>query len=225
MNKSAHTVYCVEDDPGIRELVNYALKSEGFITKVFERAEDMLIECEKELPNLILLDIMLPGIDGIDALKILRQKYSSAPLRIIMLTAKTGESSKVDGLDSGADDYITKPFSVLELIARVKAHLRGVKTDGDIIELGDITLDAKSRTVKVGGKNVVLTAKEFDILRHLMLNAGAVLSREDLVKDIWGFEYFGESRTVDIHIKNIRSKLGASGEAIQSIRGVGYKFC
>jgi two-component system alkaline phosphatase synthesis response regulator PhoP len=224
VNTVPRTIYCVEDDAPIRELTSYALKSEGFAVEAFETAEALLLRCGTGLPDLILLDIMLPGLDGIEALKTLRQKYKSAALKIIMLTAKTSESYKVNGLDSGADDSITKPFSILELIARVKAHLRTVKKDAAVLEAGGVILNAKSREVRAGGCAVALTAKEFELLRYLMLNSGEVLSREELVKNVWGFEYFGESRTVDIHIKNLREKLGSSGGSIQSVRGVGYIF-
>ena len=219
-----HLIYSVEDDDSIRDLIAYAVKSEGYEIKSFVTAEDMLAETERIAPNLILLDVMLPKTDGIQALKILRDKYKSADIKIIMLTAKTSEINKVAGLDAGADDYMTKPFSVLELLARIRANLRKKSAeleDGEI-KIGGVSLNQSSRTAAAGGREINLTAKEFELLKYLMLNAGAVVPRDKLLKDIWGYEYFGESRTVDIHIKNLREKLGDFGALIESVRGAGY---
>ena len=214
----------VEDDDAIRELVIYALNQEKLLVKAFVRAEEMLAECAKVVPDLILLDIMLPGIDGIEALKRFRAGYKSADTRIIMLTAKGSEINKVTGLDAGADDYITKPFSILELAARVRANLRKktIKPAGGELKVNSIVLNQDTRTVSVNAEEINLTRKEFELLRFLMLNAGAATERETLLKEIWGFEYFGETRTVDIHMKNLKRKLGAQSESIQSVRGVGY---
>jgi len=222
MNKPL--IYSAEDDDAIRELIEYAVKADGYEIKAFADADTLLLECGKRIPDLILLDIMMPKTDGISALKAFKEKYKAANTRIIMLTARVSEISKITGLDAGADDYITKPFSVLELMARIRANLRK-KTisfeDGEL-KINTITLNQESRTVTVNGKQAALTHKEFELLRFLMLNAGNVVQRDKLLKDIWGYDYFGESRTVDIHMKNLRDKLGAEAEAIQSIRGVGY---
>ena len=217
-------IYSVEDDDAIRDLIAYALKSEGYEVKSFADAESCLAEAEKTLPELILLDIMLPGKDGMETLKILREKYKSANLKIIMLTAKASEINKVQGLDAGADDYITKPFSVLELAARVRANFRkkNAGIDGGIIKIGVVTLNQNSRMAVADGDVLRLTAKEYELLKYLMLNAGTVAERDKLLKEIWGYEYFGESRTVDNHIKNLREKLGAAGSMIESVRGSGY---
>jgi two-component system alkaline phosphatase synthesis response regulator PhoP len=167
---------------------------------------------------------MMPGTDGLTALKIFRDKYKSAGTKIIMLTAKSSEISKITGLDSGADDYITKPFSVLELMARIRANLRkkSVSVENGNLQVNSIILNQESRIVTVCGAEVSLTQKEFELLKFLMINAGNVVEREKLLKEIWGYEYYGESRTVDIHMKNLREKLGAESVAIQSVRGVGY---
>jgi two-component system alkaline phosphatase synthesis response regulator PhoP len=217
-------IYICEDDDALRELVAYAVKSEGYTLKAFDAAEKLLEECSRCVPDLMVLDIMLPGIDGVEALKRFRQTYAGADTRVIMLTAKGTEGNRVAGLDAGADDYVTKPFSVLELMARIRAHLRKktVAVSGGVLNCGDISLFQDAREVKVDKKNVVLTQKEFELLRLLMLNTGVALEREKIVKEIWGYDYFGESRTVDIHIKNIREKLGGAGKMIQSMRGVGY---
>lgn len=218
-------IYSVEDDESIRELIKYALINEGFEVAVFENAEDMLKALEDAPPQLILIDIMLPKMNGIEALKFIREKYKSVNIKIIMLTAKNSEISKVSGLNDGADDYVTKPFSVLELIARIKANLRKFSIDvidGGTFSFSGICLNTLNRTVTVDGTDVSLTYKEFELLLTLIKNAGVILEREKLLKEIWGYEYFGESRTVDIHIKNLRTKLGKYSECIQSVRGAGY---
>jgi len=219
-----HLIYSAEDDDSIRDLIEYAVKGEGYEIKVFPDADKLLLECGKRIPDLILLDIMMPNTDGITALKIFKEKYKSADTRIIMLTAKSSEINKITGLDNGADDYITKPFSVLELMARIRANLRkkiAIQNSGDI-KINSLVLNQDSRIVTVGGKEIILTHKEFELLKFLMLNAGTVLDREKIIKELWGYEYFGTGRTVDIHIKNLREKLGDETEIIQSVRGVGY---
>jgi len=222
MNKQL--IYTAEDDDSIRELINYAIANEGYEVVSFCNADLLLQECDKKIPDLIVLDVMMPGTDGIQALKIFRQKYSSAATSVILVTAKSNEINKIAGLDAGADDYITKPFSVLELMARIRANLRKrvAAVGSGEIKINSITLSQESRTVKLEGTRVSLTNKEFELLKYLMLNAGTAIDREMLLKEIWGYEYFGETRTIDIHIKNLKSKLGLAGEAIQSIRGVGY---
>lgn len=224
-------IFTVEDDDNIRELIIYALSSAGFAARGFSCADEMwqiLSQSgRQEQTGLFLLDIMLPGEDGLTILKKLRaqKKYSNLP--VIMLTAKTGEYDRIKGLDLGADDYITKPFSVMEVIARVKAVLRrsgqndNAKKD---LAISGITLCADRRSVEVQGINISLTYKEFELLRCLMQNAGIVFKREQLLEQVWGFEFFGESRTVDMHIKTLRQKLAGSGNAIKTVRNVGYKI-
>ena len=217
-------IYNVEDDDGIRELIKYALTNAGYEVISFASAEALMSALQQQIPSLIILDIMLPGMDGIEALKLIRANYKNAPMKILMLTAKSSEVNKISGLDSGADDYITKPFSVLELTARVKAHLRQyapAPKDGTLVA-GGITLNPLSHAVTSNEKTVPLTYKEFELLQALMCRAGTVVKREDLLKNIWGYDYFGDSRTVDIHIKNLRAKLEANGSCIVSVRGVGY---
>lgn len=222
------TVYCVEDDTNIRELVVYALKTAGFQAFGFETAEDFYKGLEKEQPSLVLLDIMLPDEDGMAILKKLRSDKETQQLPVIMLTAKSAEYDKVCGLDEGADDYVTKPFGVMELISRVKAVLRRMektKTEQtELLELGDLRVDEKKHEVYVADKPVVLTFKEFELLVYLMKNQGIVLSRDKILDVIWNYDYEGESRTVDVHIGSLRQKLGHCGELIKTIRGVGYKI-
>jgi len=213
-------IYSVEDDESIRELISYALVNAGFQVASFVTAEEMLGKFEKEIPELVILDIMLPGLDGLEALKKIREKHKD--VKVIMLTAKKAEHNRVQGLDSGADDYITKPFSVLELVARVKAHLRTATKSGGEIVCGGVVINPSARTVTSKGKLATLTYKEFELLLALVKKAGTVISREELLQEVWGYEYYGESRTVDIHIKNLRTKLGTSGNCIVSVRGVGY---
>ena len=220
-------IFVVEDDDNIREMVIYALESASFYVEGFESADDFLEVLDKEVPDLLLLDIMLPGSDGFSVLKKLRQskKYESLP--VVMLTAKGSEIDRIKGLDAGADDYITKPFSVMEVISRVKAVLRRCAVNdietGDFT-VGDISLNDAKRIVRVGQDEVTLTYKEFELLRYLMLNEGIVLSRDKLLDEVWGFDYNGESRTVDMHVKSLRQKLGSVGNEIKTIRNVGYKL-
>lgn len=222
------TVYCVEDDTNIRELVVYALKTAGFQAFGFETAGEFYKAVQKEKPSLALLDIMLPDEDGMMILKKLRSEKATESLPVIMLTAKSAEYDKVCGLDGGADDYVTKPFGVMELISRVKAVLRrmekGKAQEAEALVLGDLRVDEKKHEVHVGGKLVELTFKEFELLSYLMKNQGLVLSRDKILDVIWNYDYEGESRTVDVHIGSLRQKLGPCGELIKTIRGVGYKI-
>ncbi len=219
-------IYCVEDDSSIRELVVYTLSNTGFEADGFSSGEELFRALERRQPDLILLDIMLPGEDGISILKRLRKSGSERPIPVIMLTAKGTEYDKVIGLDSGADDYITKPFGMMELISRVKAVLRrtdsGVKSDE--YSFGNVRLNAKARTVFVDSKTVELTLKEFELLYLLMKNPGSVMTRDMLLENIWGYEYGGETRTVDVHVRTLRQKLGCGGEIIETVRGVGYRI-
>lgn len=224
-------IFLVEDDENIRELVLYALNSNGFEAAGFERSIDFFSGLKNNVPELIILDIMLPDENGIDILKKLRLNKQTAEIPIIMLTAKSSEYDKVKGLDLGADDYITKPFSVLELLSRIKAVLRRTsdldKTDHmteNPICFGNIQLDTQKHTVKVNEATIILTYKEFELLQLLLQNKDIVLSRDKIMERIWGFDFEGESRTVDMHIKTLRQKLGDGGNLIKTVRGVGYKI-
>ncbi len=222
-------IYCVEDDAGIRELVVYSLENTGTSAQGFESG-DGLFDALKSgaAPELILLDIMLPGEDGISILKRLRKNPETANIPIIMLTAKNSEYDKVIGLDSGADDYVTKPFGIMELISRIKAVLRrsgNAPADAsEVYKAGDVILDTKKHTVTSGGRDISLTCKEFELLRLLMKNKGSVITRDVLLERVWGYDFDGETRTIDVHIRTLRQKLGESGDIIKTVRGVGYKI-
>lgn len=218
------TIYIVEDDVNIREIERYALKNSGYDVEEFENGGDFFKCLEKKVPSLILLDIMLPNEDGLDILTKIRTNKATAGIPIIMVTAKASELDKVKGLDLGADDYITKPFGVMELISRVKALLRRTKhveTESQI-RYKDILLDNDKHAVFLAGEVCELTFKEFELLKYLMINKGIVLSRDKIMDQVWGFEYEGESRTVDMHIKTLRQKLGSAGSCIKTVRNVGY---
>ena len=222
-------IYCVEDDEGIRELISCALKSGGYEVKAFEKAVPFYEALKTRQPALILLDIMLPDEDGISILTNIKKNEVYSDIPVIMLTAKSSEIDKVTGLEAGADDYITKPFGVMELLSRIKAVLRRTKKDettSNIISVGRLTLNFQKRLVKYAEKNVVLTFKEFELLAYLMQNQGIVLTREKLMEKVWGFDFEGESRTVDMHIKTLRQKLEQAGcvDIIHTVRGVGYKI-
>lgn len=220
------TIYCVEDDENIRELVLYALSSSGYAGQGFPEGESFLRAVEHSPPDLALLDIMLPGQSGLDILRCLREEPATARLPVIMLTAKTSEYDRVKGLDSGADDYISKPFGVMELLSRIRAVLRRVEKApaASLLTAGRLTVDPARRTVTDGDRAIALTFKEFELLACLLRNRGLVLTREKLMELVWGFDFEGESRTVDMHIKSLRQKLGPLGELIQTVRGVGYKL-
>lgn len=222
-------IYYAEDDSSIRELVLYTLKTTGFEARGFENGEKLFEALSAgDIPKLLLLDIMLPGEDGIEIMKRLRRGGYDFP--VIMVTAKNSEYDKVTGLDCGADDYISKPFGMMELIARIKAVLRRAErteslAGGDILSCGGVELDVRRHTVTVNGVPAELTLKEFELLRILMKNRNAVLTRDNLLESIWGYDCAGETRTVDVHIKTLRQKLGAGAEIIKTVRGVGYKIC
>lgn len=218
------TIFYIEDDENIRELVLYALKSAGFASRGFENSRAFFDTVTEEMPDLVLLDVMLPDEDGVTVLKKLRRTVKLKELPVIMLTAKGTELDRVTGLDLGADDYIIKPFSVLELISRVKAVLRRVSPPEDVLSYGDIVMNVDRHTVTVAGENISLTYKEFELLHYLMKNVGIVLTREKIMEAIWGFDFEGESRTVDVHIKSLRQKLGDRGNNISTVRGLGYKM-
>lgn len=220
------TIYIVEDDINIREIERYALKNSGYEVEEFESGAELFKRLGKKQPSLILLDIMLPDEDGLDILAKIRADRETAKIPIIMVTAKTSELDKVKGLDLGADDYITKPFGVMELISRVKALLRRTRQaeTESRLSCGDIVLDNDKHAVYIAGALCELTFKEFELLKYMMLNQGIVLSRDKIMDQVWGFDYEGESRTVDMHIKTLRQKLGASGSMIKTVRNVGYRM-
>ncbi len=216
-------IYFLEDDESIRDFVLYALNNSGMEAEGFELPSELYAALQKRVPDLLLLDIMLPEEDGLSVLKKLRSRDDTYRLPVIMLTARSAEYDKVNGLDAGADDYLTKPFGAMELIARINALLRRVRRDSDdMIKLRGLTIDVKSREVIYEGKNVGLTNKEYCLLLILVKNVGKVLTRDELLRQVWGFDFSGESRTVDVHIRTLRSKLGSGGELIETIRGVGY---
>lgn len=218
-------VYIVEDDASIRELESYALKNSGFETEGFETGRDFFAKMESRVPELVILDIMLPGEDGLAILKTIRSTPEYSKLPVIMVTAKTSEIDAVKGLDLGADDYITKPFGVMELISRVKALLRRIdRTHKETLTFSNISIDENRHIVTVDGEEIELTYKEYEILKYLMKNKGIVLTRDSLMEKIWGYDFEHGNRTVDVHIQSLRKKLGAAGEAIKTIRNVGYKI-
>ena len=221
-------IYLVEDDNSIRELVAYTLNTAGLSAEGFDRPSLFWEACKKELPDLVLLDIMLPEEDGIQILQKLRQTEAMKKIPVIMLTAKASEYDKVMGLDSGADDYVSKPFGMMELLARVKALLRRTEelrpAVQNIYQIGDLSVHRERHEVIACGAAVILTIKEFDMLCYLMENRGMVLTRDQLLNKIWGYDFDGENRTVDVHIRTLRQKLGECGKYIETIRGIGYKI-
>lgn len=219
-------IYIVEDDKNISEIESYALKNGGYSTEEFECAKSFMGRVAERIPDLILLDIMLPDMDGIDVLKKLRRSPETKKVPVIMVTAKSTEIDKVKGLDSGADDYITKPFGIMELISRVKAVLRRVRQaeEEKFMTLHEIFLDTEKRAVYISDKACELTYKEFELLKLFMQNAGIVMTRENLMERIWGVDFEGESRTLDMHIKTLRQKLGDAGKYIKTVRNVGYRI-
>ena len=219
-------IYLIEDDNNIRELVIYTLNSTGFEVKGFERPSELYSSLEEKLPELILLDIMLPEEDGLSILKKLKSssKYKNIP--IIMLTAKGTEIDKVKGFEAGADDYIAKPFGMMELVARVKARLRSTGRESALSEytVGELYVCPKKHIVTVKDQSVTLTLKEFEMLCMLLENRNVVLTRDQILNKIWGYSFDGESRTVDVHIRTLRQKLGEAGDVIETVRGIGYKI-
>ncbi len=216
-------IYIVEDDASIQEIERMALKNSNYMVQVFDRASTFYEKIEELVPDLILLDIMLPDEDGYKIVRRLRSHSKTRSIPVIMITAKTTEMDMIRGLDDGADDYIKKPFSVMELLSRVRALLRRSREDvPKQLLVGSIMLDDERHTVVADGRIVNLTLREYELLRHLMLNEGIVQSREAIVSNVWSSNFEGESRTVDVHIKTLRQKLGAPGTQIRTIRGVGY---
>lgn len=219
-------IYYIEDDANIRELVVYTLNQMGLAARGFSDSSSFFAAMQEEKPSLILLDIMLPGEDGLSILKKIRASSSTNALPVMMITAKSAEYDKVTGLDLGADDYIAKPFGMAEMVARVKALLRrsGMKANSDRLVCGELAVDIAKHTVQVGSANVQLTYKEFSLLVRLMENAGRVFTREQLLETVWGYDYEGGTRTVDVHVQTLRTKLGESGKYVETVRGVGYRF-
>ena len=217
-------IYIVEDDRSISEIESYSLKNSGYDVAVFENAASFYAALETQIPQLVLLDIMLPDEDGMSILKKLREGVATRRLPVILVTAKTTEMAKVKGLDQGADDYLTKPFGVMELISRVKALLRRSEGVGEekFLSLGKIFLDNEKHAVYVKEEPCDLTYKEFELLKLLLQNAGIVTSRDKILNKVWGVDFEGESRTLDMHIKTLRQKLGEEGNHIRTVRNVGY---
>ena len=220
-------IWCVDDDDTIREIEVYTLTQTGFEARGFADGNSMLETLKTEIPELIVLDIMLPGKDGVEVLKEIRSDSRTAKIPVIMATAKGTEMDKIHGLDTGADDYLVKPFGMMEMVSRIKAVLRRcepVKNEDDIVSIGDIVLNDKEHIVTAKGENVNLTFKEYKILKLFMNNPDIVFSRDKLLSEVWGVDYLGESRTVDMHIKTLRQKLGEAGAQIKTVIGVGYKL-
>lgn len=225
-------IFCVEDDASIRKLIVYTLESTGFDAMGFEDGASFFEAVSNELPELVILDIMLPGMDGMEILSKMKQDERLEAIPVIMATAKGTEYDKVLGLDAGADDYLAKPFGMLELVSRVKAVLRRSQRNSeekkstvkDVIEINGIFMDVKKHEVCAGGEIKALTLKEYELLKRLMQNPDTVLTRENLLAEIWGYDYYGETRTVDVHVRTLRQKLGEYGDRIETVRGVGYRI-
>lgn len=219
-------IYIVEDDKNISEIESYALKNSGYTVDSFENAKTFWNRVQDRKPDLVLLDVMLPDSDGVEVLKKMRRNPDTRRVPVIMVTAKSSEIDKVKGLDNGADDYITKPFGIMELISRVKAILRRINQDEEEKQLvfQNITLDCEKRQVTLDGANCELTYKEFELLKLFLQNAGIVMTRETIMEKVWGIDFEGESRTLDMHIKTLRQKLGDAGKHIKTVRNVGYRI-
>lgn len=219
-------IYCVEDDNSIRELMLYTLRASGFEAEGFVDGQALFAALEQKKPQLITLDVMLPGMDGVEILKRLRSSVDTERIPIIMASAKGTEYDKVLGLDLGADDYLAKPFSMLEMVSRIRAVLRRADTaqTGKVLRLGNLELDPDAHTVRSCGTRVELTYKEYELLRLFLKHPGRVYSRDQLLEKIWGADFVGETRTVDVHIGTLRTKLGQCGEYIRTVRGVGYRM-
>lgn len=220
-------IYYAEDDRSIRELVIYTLRNTGFEAEGFENGTDLINAVKNKKPELVLLDIMLPDEDGISILRTIRSDISTAALPVIMVTAKGTEYDRITGLDCGADDYITKPFGIMEMISRIKAVLRRTRnsnSNDDCLVYKNIKINRTMHIITVNDIPVELTLKEYELLSALIKNKGVVLTRDKLLEKIWGYDFDGETRTVDVHIRTLRSKLGESGDVIETVRGVGYRI-
>lgn len=219
-------IFCVEDDAAIRDLMLYTLTSAGFEAEGFSESTALWAALAEKTPELIMLDLMLPGEDGISILKKIRSQTATADIPIILATARGTEYDKVFGLDLGADDYLAKPFGMMEMISRVKAVLRRAAPQKKIrtLRVGELAMNMGEHTVEAAGKRVTLTLKEYELLQKFMENPGLVFTREQLLQNVWGADFIGETRTVDVHIGTLRTKLGACGEYIETVRGVGYRM-
>ena len=219
-------IWCVEDDAGIREIELYALNSTGLSARGFEDGAAFWEALQTETPELVLLDVMLPGEDGVSLLRRMKASPNFRDIPVIMATARGAEYDKIQSLDLGADDYLVKPFGVMEMVSRVKAVLRRCRPQetGHVLSAGGISLDPERRTVTAEGQRVQLTYKEFELLRLFLSHPGVAFTREQLMSEIWGTDYCGESRTVDMHIRTLRGKLGPYGDRIETVRGVGYRL-
>ena len=219
-------IYCVEDDASIRELMLYTLRVSGFEAEGFETGDALLAALSDHTPQLILLDIMLPGMDGMEILRQLRASPSTASIPVIMASAKGTEYDKVKGLDNGADDYLAKPFGMMEMISRIRAVLRRTspKAAESLIRCGLLEMDTTAHTVSADSCRISLTLKEYDLLELFLRHPGRVYTRDQLLEAVWGIDYLGETRTVDVHIGTLRTKLGRCGEYIRTVRGVGYRL-
>lgn len=219
-------IYCVEDDEGIRNMMVYTLKSSGLEATGLSDSSELDAILEKEIPQLIMLDIMLPEKDGLTILKELRENHRTAQIPVILATAKGTEYDKVTGLDLGADDYLAKPFGMMEMVSRVKAVLRRVSPpeSTSILQMGDLVLNLSAHTATVAGEQVVLALKEFQLLEMFMSQKGMVFTRDQILSSIWDMDYDGETRTVDVHIRSLRTKISHCGKYIQTVRGVGYRM-
>lgn len=222
--KNSQRIYCVEDDLNIQELISYSLTQSGFFVECCSSGNEFFDKLSKEKPDLVILDIMLPDIDGMQILKRIRTIPACKNIPVIMLSAKSGQLDKIKGLDAGADDYITKPFDVLELISRIKANLRRTSATEDVTIYKNIKIEKGKRIVEVDGKVVNLTYKEFELLCMFIDNSNIVLTRDNIMNNVWGTDFEGETRTVDVHIRTLRQKLGSAGGYIETVRNVGYRI-
>lgn len=219
-------IWCVEDDAGIRDIEVYALESTGFEAKGFEDGRSFLSALESQQPDLVILDVMLPGADGVELLKTLKKSAKYCDIPVIMATAKNAEFDKVKSLDLGADDYLVKPFGMMEMVSRVKAVLRRCrpKENSSVLQIGDLVLNTEERSAEIDGVKMQLTYKEFELLKLFMQNPKTVFTRDRLYNEIWGYDYVGETRTVDVHIRSLRQKLGKYSDMIETVRNVGYRM-
>ena len=219
-------IWCIEDDKNIRDIEIYTLKSTGFEAGGFSNDRDFFKALDTHIPELIILDIMLPDMDGVEVLKKLKQNSKSSDIPVIMATAKGMEYDKIQSLDLGADDYLVKPFGMMEMVSRIKAVLRRCSTakENSILKYGTLSVDLEQHVVTLEGERVMLTYKEFELLRLFLTNIGTVFTRDTLFSQIWGEEYIGESRTIDVHIRMLRHKIGKYGEKIETVRNVGYRM-
>lgn len=219
-------IWCIEDDASIRDIEVYALRSTGFEARGFEDGSSFFEALKNEIPRLVILDVMLPGDDGTQILKKLKDSTEYADIPVIMATAKGNEYDKVHSLDLGADDYLVKPFGMMEMVSRVRAVLRrcGLKQDNNVMQIGELTINIKERTVYIKNEAVTLTYKEFELLKLFVMNPKMVFTREQIYSNIWESDFIGETRTVDMHVRTLRQKLGEYGNIIKTVRNVGYRL-